>query len=223
MKKLMFNDKYGLTKAVLEGRKTMTRRVVPECKALDILRHWEHNEGAIATGYEEHTHSFRSDYCPDKKRRTSIDHLNLIPFYKVGEIVAVVQAYEDLSYNIGTVEGAEKFNTLSKTAGWHNKMFVRADLMPHQIRITDVRVERLQDISDEECLKEGIYKDNPRPGFYFNGYAFDLSQDQYGNILAAAWFKTPREAFSALIDRVSGKGTWQSNPWVFVYEFELVK
>lgn len=208
MKKLMFNDKYGLTKAVLEGRKAMTRRSVPECKELDILRHWEHNEGAIATGYEEHTHSFRFDYCPDKKRRVSIDHLNLIPSYKLGEVVAVAQAYEDLSYNIGTVEGAKKFNTLSKTAGWHSKMFVRADLMPYQIRITDVRVERLQDITEEDCLREGIY---------------DVPFCAWGWEDNGANFETPREAFAALIDKVSGKGTWQSNPWVFVYQFELVK
>ena len=36
-------------------------------------------------------------------------------------------------------------------------------------------------------------------------------------------FDTPREAFAALIDKVSGKGTWESNPYVWVYEFELMK
>lgn len=35
-------------------------------------------------------------------------------------------------------------------------------------------------------------------------------------------FDTPREAFASLIDRVSGKGTWDRNPFVFVYDFELV-
>ena len=208
MRKIMFSDKYGLTKAVLEGRKTMTRRVVPECKALDILRHWEHNEGAIATGYEEHTHSFRFDYCPDKKRRTSIDHLNLIPFYKVGEIVAVAQSYEKIcsDFESGKYDNCgidwEYINSydVRDFPGFTNKMFVAADLMPHQIRITDVRVERLQDISNEDCIKEGIGKNS------------DIMN-----------YSSPREAFASLIDRVSGKGTWQSNPWVFVYEFELVK
>lgn len=191
MKKIMFNDKYGLTKAVLEGRKTMTRRIVPECKELDILRYWEHNEGAIATGYEEHTHSFRIDYCPDKKRRISIDHLNLLPYYKPGEVVAVAQAYKD-TFNTGQI------SPLVAKAGWTNKMFVRADWMLHKIRITHVKVERLQDISPEDCVKEGIGRNSMNyPG--------------------------PREAFAALIDKVSGKGTWESNPWVFVYEFELVK
>ena len=36
-------------------------------------------------------------------------------------------------------------------------------------------------------------------------------------------FPTPREAFATLIDKVSGRGTWKRNPWVVVYEFELVK
>lgn len=31
-----------------------------------------------------------------------------------------------------------------------------------------------------------------------------------------------KETFAHLIDRVSGKGTWESNPWVFAYEFELI-
>ena len=98
--------------------------------------------------------------------------------------------------------------------GVHNKMFVKAEYMPHQIRITNVRVERLQDISDEDCLREGILEDCPNVQYSFPteiGYC-----GQYP-------FNTPREAFAALIDKVSGKGTWASNPWVFVYEFELVK
>lgn len=35
-------------------------------------------------------------------------------------------------------------------------------------------------------------------------------------------YLTPREAFAALIDSISGKGTFNSNPYVFAYEFELV-
>lgn len=194
MKKIMFNDNYCLTQAVMEGRKTMTRRIVPD--------------GTPLGNWEETARRLR---------------------YKHGEVVAVAQSYESIHDEMMTgdygdsIYDAFRWAYVADSHGWRNKMFVRADIMPHQIRITNVRIERLQDISDEECLKEGIYKDNPRPGFYFNGYAFDLSQNQYGNVLATEWFKTPREAFAALIDKVSGKGTWESNPWVSVYEFELLK
>lgn len=214
MKKILFSNRYGLTQAVLEGRKTMTRRIVPECKALDILRLWERYEGAVATGYEEKTQSFRFDYCPDKKRRISIDHLNLIPRYKVGEVVAVAQPYCEIMPYLADSFYKPAGGFMEEKPGYRNKMFVRADLMPHQIRIKDVRVQHLQEISDEDCLREGIIEDYPSVQYSFPteiGYC-----GQYP-------FDTPRDAFAALIDKISGKGTWDINPRVFVYEFELVK
>ena len=93
-------------------------------------------------------------------------------------------------------------------------MFVRADLMPHHIRITNIRVERLQDISEEDCLKEGIWRDD-NVGLEGTTYWY--------HCLANSSFRTAKEAYAALIDKISGKDTWESNPWVFVYDFELVK
>lgn len=40
---------------------------------------------------------------------------------------------------------------------------------------------------------------------------------------AREWFNKPREAFASLIDKVSGRGTWERNPFVWRIEFELVK
>ena len=105
-----------------------------------------------------------------------------------------------------------------KMAGWANKMFVRADLMPHQIRSTNVRVERMQDISDEDCIREGIRIKSNFPHKKSLPFYFDGGKHGWDNS-----FSTPRQAFAALIDRLCGNGTWESNPWVFVYEFELVK
>ena len=84
--------------------------------------------------------------------------------------------------------------------------------MPHRIRITNIRVERLQDISEEDCFREGIDV-SFQYGHAVSYYRFENSRTHYF---------TPREAFAALIDKVSGKGTWDSNPWVFVYEFVLI-
>ena len=132
--------------------------------------------------------------------------------YKLGETIAIAQKYADLAYD------GEFFRLLGKVIfekGCHNKMFVKADFMPHRIRITNIRVERLQDISDEDCIAEGIYpKANGRWYCYDVVRRMGVSYDPYPD---------PREAYAALIDKISGKGTWESNPWVFVYNFYLVK
>lgn len=220
MKKILFNDRYGLTEAVLSGRKTQTRRLC-SLSLYNIKTDEATQPSAIFLKDGVWMFSVNGkDYPLPKWNR---------PKYKVGEEVAVAQCYKDIAEpqdNAQEVLGYYKVHRELLTmeemgAGWTNKMFVNADLMPHRIRITNVRAERLQSISDDDCIKEGVYKDECTT--YFNGYAFETVIDQYGNVLAKQWYKSPREAYAALIDRVSGKGTWKSNPWVFVYDFELIK
>lgn len=194
----MFNDKYGLTQAVLEGRKTVTRRIIPR-EFFTLM--WDIDDDTLVC---ENNFGDFIDIRNSKYAK-----------YKLGEVVAVAQNYKDCG---GFGNGIPRWDIIANkvgatSAGWTNKMFVRADLMPHRIRITNVRVERLQDISDEDCLREGIeeHLKGVQYGFTSNiGYV-----GQYP-------FTTPREAFALLIDKISGKGTWESNPWVFVYEFKLI-
>ena len=201
MKKIMFNDSYGLTKAVLEGRKTMTRRVIKAPRTM---------EGKDVYGYS--VVKYPRTGVPIEVMALDADgaQINIImPKFKVGDVVAVAQNYEDAGIDAATLLSVNrKWVTACGTPGWRNKMFVSADYMNNFIRITNVRVERLQDISDEDCLREGIRK------MTFDTFSFDSWK---------FFARSPREAFAALIARVSGKGIWDRNPWVFVYEFELVK
>jgi hypothetical protein len=204
MQKIMFNDRYGLTQAVIEGRKTMTRRLIPD-EFFGLT--WDTRGNTLV--YENEYGDF-------------IDvRLSKYTRYKVGEIVAVAQNYFS-TYDESKWESGIWYNEfadgsdITNHAGWLNKMLVKAEYMPHQIRITGIHCERLQDISDAECLKEGVrveFARNGSPMYYY----FDTARWR------EVWFDTPREAFAALIDKVSGWGTWASNPWVVVYEFELVK
>lgn len=184
----MFNDRYGLTQAVLEGRKTQTRRI-----------------------------AFKRDMEPLIQGITSEYLISVRSRYKLGETIAIAQKYDDLVkddefYRLCGIHGMP-LECIKYEKGCTNKMFVRADLMPHHIRITRIRVERLQDISDEDCLEEGIWTRSGR------WYCYDIIKrgmefyDPYPD---------PREAYSVLIDRISGKGTWASNPYVFAYDFETV-
>ena len=177
MKKIMFSDKYCLTQAVLDGTKTMTRRLL---KDNTPLGNWAETEKSLP--------------------------------YKVGEIVAIAQSYHNLNKS-GYTAPEWLDHVCESSAGYENKMFVRADLMPHHIKITDVKVERLQDISEDEILREGVWQ---FPGDKFTFYISKI----IGKYKAKA-FSTARDAYKYLIDKVSGKSTWESNPLVVAYSFEL--
>lgn len=193
MKKIMFNDKFNLTECVLSGFKTMTRRTLPNDVYGELsieynpLRIDEHRYGV-------NSHSIKSHF----------------PTYQVGEVVAIAQNYSKI---------AEKYpywdyitaGIYEDNPGWNNKMFVKASLMPNKIKITKVRAERLQEITDADILREGVFV---TMGQSHSSYC--LIDDSNKT------FTTPKEAFEYLIDKVSGKGTWNSNPYVFVYEFELL-
>lgn len=203
----MFNDFVGLTQAVLSGRKTMTRRAVSE----KLWDRW--------TDYDDWCNTVAVDDVPKIRQyyEEKDFFLDNSP-YKVGEVVAIAMSYKDVVehlakklYDVG--KWMDDNHITKNMAGWLNKMFVKADLMIFHIRITDVKMERLQDISDDDCLKEGIWKAN-------NVGLEGVTYWYHG--LINSTFRNPREAYAALIDKISGKGAWQSNPYVFVYDFELV-
>lgn len=177
-KKIMFNDNYCLTRAVLDGTKTMTRRMLKDGTPLG---NWEETQKKLP--------------------------------YKVGEVVAIAQSYN----TIGKTQ-YDKFG--NSVPGNSNKMFTRAELMPHHIKITDVKVERLQSISDEDILREGIRKDGYAGGcMYFYNKTYIRKGNRY---VEPIYNTTPMRAFASLIYKVCGREVWRFNPLVVAYSFELV-
>lgn len=211
MQKIMFNDKYVLTQAVLDGRKTQTRRIVTDAKMIELIKCFD-TPAALLCIYDRFmlNPELREKFLCNRK----------VMHYRTGETVAIAQSYKDvLDYLTSTtkVEDLQLRDTLIRGEGYTNKMFVQANLMPHHIRITKIRIERLQDISDNDCLAEGIqlYPDVHK---YMWGFSYVRRE-----ALRFELSTTPRDAYANLIDKISGKGTWASNPYVFVYEFELIK
>ena len=216
----MFNDRFGLTQAVLYGKKSQTRRIITP------QPYYDENVGMVWKDYASGRGSSDFDE-PQASYRNFVHHSR----YKVGEIVAVAQCYSDIierlqnpkmaycaehyESNLGKAMDLLRECEMGEHKGFGNKMFVKPELMPHQIKITNIRVNRLQDITYYECLSEGIQiagEDDMNPLAYI--YTFN-GANQY--------FYHPREAYATLIDRIAGSGTWDSNPYVFVYDFELVK
>ena len=208
MKKIMFSDKYLLTHAVLYGMKTMTRRLLKVPKTCNGKEVYSFNVLTNNAGTQ----------CVDLVDENGGILGSWKPHYEVGEIVAIAQCYKEVYPNADfeMVDG----NFMTESAGWTNKMFVRADLLPHHIRITDVKVERLQSLSDDDIMREGIYLQR-----FFNKVEYVFATKGKMNntpVHRLKTFPTSCEAFADLIDKISGKGTWESNPWVVAYSFELI-
>lgn len=223
MKKICFSERYGLHGAVLERRKTHTRRLIP-ASVLDKVADFR-------LDYYEATF----DNLVDKElfdQYFFVEKIGKLP-YTIGEEVAIAQRYGDIldelenPKNYYCMEHWEAdapkrayYASLINHPGFNNKMFVRPEDMLHTIRFNKRWIERLQDISDEDCIKEGI-EIVLMAGDYIRYGVSGLMRHyrDFGPMV----FDTPREAYATLINRISGKGTWESNPFVFAYEFELVK
>ena len=226
MKKIMFNDKYSLTQAVLDGRKTMTRRIIKCPRTF---------KGEWVAGFNIHRrHSDKKIVgwpCMSDADEREFDMGEILSKYKVGEVLAIAQSYESLGMNpeiaLNDRDGIGFYTKTKFAPGWKNKMFVRADLMPHHIRITNIKIERLQDISDEDCLAEGVVKvthtvPTKAPQCLISYYPCLSLKEAADKVGWGITYSTPQLAFAALIDKVSGRDTWGSNPYVFAYEFELI-
>ena len=210
MKKIMFSDKFCLTQAVLSGTKTMTRRLLKVPKTCNGKEVYSFNILSNNAGTQ----------CVDLVDENGGVLGSWKPHYEVGEIVAIAQSYHTLNKS-GYVAPEWCEHTCESSTGYKNKMFVRADLMPHHIKITDVKVERLQDISDDEILREGIIKEGYAGGcMYFYNRTYIRKGCRY---VEPIYNTTPMRAFASLIYKVCGGETWESNPWVVAYSFELIK
>lgn len=177
-----------LFKKTIEGTKTQTRRLAIEKKSTDLF------------GNEVTTISrAKYNFC---------DLLYLKEPY-IDDITSDKTFYK---YDPKDIEELIQsgFEEEMKIPGWwRNKLFMPESAARYFIEITGVCSERLQDISNEDCIKEGIYKHISHARVYWkNGYD-------------GLMYQTPRDAYAWLINEINGKGTWESNPYVWVYEYKV--
>ena len=198
MKKIAFSTRYGLEQAVIAGTKTMTRRIVPESTLRMAKMEVDIHGGDLLERIKDHS------------------------LYMWRDEVAIAQSYSSIvEQDPENDYGNYYIKQFKYTPAWTNKMFAKANLMPHRIRITGIRVERLQDITEEDCLREGIQEYYPYIKRDPNDKARTFQYFRDGKI---RYRQSPAPAcFAHLIDDISGRGTWERNPWVFVYSFELIR
>ncbi|MCL2651549.1 MAG: hypothetical protein FWD60_11070 [Candidatus Azobacteroides sp.] len=207
-KGIMFTE--VMFNAVIEGRKTQTRRVIKPKPGSELfyvkkLNKNEWVESDKYTGYYSCVKNGRF-YTPNYKigEKVYLKEPYLVPVNCFG------QEFEDrgIEYVYG--------DTYTPSIGFvkKNPSTMAAKYASYFIEITGVRCEMLQDISDEDCLKEGIF------GYPSNDLKSGFPVWAYGDKSLA--YNTPKQAYAALINKINGKGTWESNPYVWVYDFKLI-
>lgn len=182
--------------AVLEGRKTMMRRVVNEDRR---------GEWAAVNGVRNNSEFGASVPCY-LHRETAVDDISrniMYPNYDVGDILWVRETWSPVQvlpkrylYKADAENGGEGDGLPIR---WRPSIHMPREAARLFLRVTDVRVERLQNISAEDCEAEGYFETapiEPRP---------------------RSWFSEVWNARNAK----RGYG-WDSNPWVWVYTFERI-
>ena len=198
----MFSDKFGLTGAVECGKKTVTRRLVTvrdekrACRCLD-------------------------DHAARGVRLTPYEALQMVAPYQVGDIVAVPMSYEAIYYNYFDCHlgSAGFWNLYYNTPGWTNKMFVKAEECPLRLMIDDVRVERVAEITDEDCLREGVCACVGNVAYYI--YAKGKRGNE--NVFLQKNFATPQNAFGYLFAGSRWNKVKKENPLTYRYEVHVIK
>jgi hypothetical protein len=217
MKGIMFIE--PMFHKVVSGEKTQTRRVInPQPDFISENFHWakKNNGNVILPRYSVgETLYLKEPYKFSEYTDFSVDLTT-----KYSAAVREISWVEvELEYGIKHDGMDDIINSIYRRQekskdGWLNKMFMPEWCAVHLIEITGVRCERLQDISDSDCVKEGIVKIDSLSTR--KCYALPESFNY-------AEFYTPQQAYAALIDSINGRGTWEINPFVWTYDFKLIK
>lgn len=221
MKPILFNT--PMVQAILEDRKTVTRRLIKPHIPNRIIKNvsWGTFPGAKTFDWIVNYEDDITNY---------FGHLK--PPYQKGDILYVRETWSDEPeyYYVykadcpliwdGEEEG-EKVVIKASEIKWRPSIHMPKEAARLFLKVTNVRAERVQDITEEGAINEGI-----------RGWTKDGELYKYGHIApgddgSIPWQMMPRTAIEAFknlwnstIKRYDYGNMWQSNPWVWAYEFE---
>jgi len=234
-----------MVRANLEERKTQTRRILkpqpPEwatfCQQptmLNVLHEWVPS-GLWAWSENEQV-------PPRKLRRWPLDaegqHYWLRPRYSVGDRLWVREAHyltDDGDHELAVyaadaddvrlhLAGVEQLRACHPNIDWSKHARLRPSIhMPRwasrlTLIVTGVKIERLQDISEEDAIAEGIDRvaDNYGNGPAYCDYLLGKPHD------TAEWYRSPIDSYRSLWDHINGPCAWDKNPWVVAYSYQPI-
>lgn len=193
MKPILFST--PMVQAIIEGRKTMTRRVVPE-KIVDD--YYNYDDWCNSVGKPE---SERFGFYRTYDKTYFLDRCK----YVVGDILWVRETFQNANSIVNGVQSNYAYKADGSAFGdyeiekWKPSIFMPFEACRLFLKITGVRVERLQDISQEDAIKEGCI---------------------YGKGNGEIDYAVGDKHFPTLWAQINGEQSWKDNPWVYALTFE---
>ncbi|MHC1695109.1 MAG: hypothetical protein AB9835_07535 [Eubacteriales bacterium] len=221
MKPILF--KTNMVQAILDGRKSMTRRVIspqPFCRGINLTEHHKNNQRFSVTSQG----SLMCDIChnlPMRSRTNTSPAHRYKSKYHTGDILWVRETWctdEGIAdmfeepftpgyyYKADAISHGMKWANNKDIVNWHPSIYMPIDAARIFLRITDVKAQRLQEITEQDCYYEGIIR------------------VPLGNGMQSAEENWALAKYEHLWDSVCTKPeySWVFNPWVWVISFERV-
>lgn len=227
-----------MVRAILDGRKTQTRRVV---KLIQLAE--DHGKPMLETGWNDTSYApnpcLKVTFDGNGEKDTQTTHRHFCPYGNVGDRLWVREAcrfgeeWNDTkpsdvpphAWNTkGEMHGVIRYEADGgDLEGWGKLrpgMFMPRWASRIDLEIVTVRVERVQDISDADAVAEGWPAATEKIGCCKSDPPCTYDNVTKGQYAAALGDDSAIEWFAELWDSINGAGSWESNPWVWVIDFK---
>ncbi len=222
MRGIMFNEELGMWDAVLSGIKTNTRRVEASFEEINktpadwqlvlsadnLFKFYNNKYNKYVTIVPRHK--------PNQILYLQEPVMNVKGFVTEGDML--FYKYKD---SLGQNEShafSQVIDTATKNgASFGNKMYMNSSYARYYIQITGVKVERIQDISKEDALAEGILSKNS----ISTDKLFATYRKNVNVKLDPQWTKDHKASYGSLIKVISDDNCWADNYWCISYHFKL--
>lgn len=198
-----------MVRAILEGRKTQTRRIIKlrPGEQVDNNEVWDSTD---PYKIKPCPYGIAGDVLWVRETFADLRGMGFDDDFAYRE-----KSLKDYGDGCGMVEiGDSKRCRLDYGVKWKPSIFMPRDACRLRLRITDIRVERLQDISESDAKAEGV---ETQSSTTFGDTVYkNYEKGQLG------WLTSAVGSFSTLWQSINGNQSWADNPWVWVIEFERI-
>jgi hypothetical protein len=202
-----------MVRAILDGRKTMTRRIVHRLRRFGVVTEFGTSD---TKGYDWHFRDKRMHW-------NDLRHEELLTYlpYAPGDVLWV---REGLKFNesdfVCYAADMSPVTALVPTGYTFTRNSMPSIFMPRwasriTLKVTAVKVHRLQEITEEDAKAEGVERLKSGRGYY-------SAKHGRAAVHFGVYHDYAAEAFADLWDSIHGPGAWDANPWCAAYSFERI-